>query len=176
MVRNLLILSFIFISIQAEAQKKIFVRVTNLFGTEVKGHLWDINDTILILQLKKYQWIEIPIHSIDKIKTKRSAGYNASMGALIGGVTFGGVAIAGSGSNTRSAESGIVGLISGAAAGALIGLFSSAFKKSVTFEIGSEPDQLISFKEYLINNNFATGKSLYRNPAPSSGSEPLPQN
>ena len=147
--------------------QKLFVRVFDLDGKKIgKGHMYSINDSLLILSRNKTlkEWYN---NQIGKIKTKRSRGHNvlvgATSGVLVGAILGsinpptgdeGGTFTWAGGSSGEEFASGLtVGVISGT----IIGSVSGLFKNPKTFSIEADPEKWGVFveavKPYTKNRN-----------------------
>lgn len=114
------------ITLHVQAQTK-FVRLIDKHNHKIaKGHITGVTDsTVLIYRSGKE--FHVPIEQVNFILQGRSAGFNILIGALVGGAT--GMIV---GASTNNDEMGAVvisetvGLICGAVAGTLIGVFTKA--------------------------------------------------
>lgn len=153
-----LLLSSNLFSQESTGTKKLFVRVYNLEGKKIgKGHIVSLTDSLL--QLKRgAKDLQFSFNDIGTIKTKRSAGHNILVGAVIGATTF---AILGAASADpdawifayTAAEGAAAGAVGGALGGAALGGASVALKKSLTYPIDGNIEKWKIFKE-----DFTVGK------------------
>ena len=132
----------------------LFVRVYDLQGNKIgKGKILSISETSLQLN-RKGESVEIPVSSIGSIKTKRSAGNNVLIGAVIGATSM---AILGTatadpddGWGWTAAEGAAGGALGGALGGAAIGGITILFKNSKSYEINGDKAKWKAFKEMII--------------------------
>lgn len=134
--------------------KSLFVRVFDLNGHKIeKGKIIFVNDTLLVLNKPK-SVVKLNVSRIGKIKTKRSTGHDVLVGSAVGGISLAIVGAAtskeetktGTGffgdyeytSGTSSGEGAVIGGTLGFAAGALVGLGTSAFKKTKSYTIDGD--------------------------------------
>jgi hypothetical protein len=124
------------------AQDSLFVRVYDLHGKKThKGRIASITDSTLTLKLQN-ALTTIPVNQIGTIRTRRSAGHNFLVGALIGIVPGALLGIAASHSDDDSFIDFSTGdwAIGGAALGMLIGgpVGAIASKHSIRFPIDGD--------------------------------------
>lgn len=145
-------LLFISLSIQAGAQKKLFVRVYDNSGKRIQnGFVVGTTDSSLRLYKNK-DTIDLPITGFSFLKTKRSAGHNLLLGSVIGAGTFAFIGMASANPDDflgyTAAEGFAGGILFGAPAGAAIGGLAALLKKSRTFTINGNPDQWKEFQSF----------------------------
>ncbi|WP_216066243.1 hypothetical protein [Pseudotamlana agarivorans] len=123
------------------------MRVYNLNGKKVaKGKLLLTTETMLTLS-KNNETINISIDSIGSIKTKRTVGNNILIGSSIGAATT--IILSTSmGESFIEGYAGIGTLVS-TGTGAGIGLITSIFKNSKTFQINGDLVQWEAFRARL---------------------------
>ncbi|WP_274475194.1 hypothetical protein [Mangrovimonas aestuarii] len=143
---------------QETSKDDVFLRMYDLDGNKIaKGYLVSVHDTIVALEYKK-ELIKIPISKIDMIKTRRSPGHSALIGAAMGGIGFGvfGAAQADEtlGKGNSSLEGAGIGLLAGAAGGALVGGATGLFSKAKTYEVNGNMEK---FQDFLFNIKPVTG-------------------
>lgn len=149
---KILLLCFVLywvIPLDANAQRSIFLRVYDESGKKIsKGHFVAATDSFLQLN-RDGKIIEIPVGNIETIRKRRSAGHSVAMGALAGLAGGGllGYIDNDPGGFFTPEETGIlggsVGLITGAAAGAII----APFKKTKKVLIGRDRERLKDFSK-----------------------------
>ena len=145
-------------------ETRTFIRIFNFEGNKVnKGYFQFINDGYLWIRSNK-NIVQIDVTEIAHIKTKRSAGNKALLGAVIGGAAgsiIGGVSAEGKETKTETLLFGIereystgtsagTGALRGAAAGmvggALVGFGSSIFSNSKLYVIDGKIENLKAFE------------------------------
>ena len=142
MIKDLILPFLIFLSYNADAQKSSFVRLYNLTGEKInKGHVISVTDTSL--QLKDASTsVDIPVRSIGFIKTKRSAGNNVLIGAVIGataGAILGAVTLPSDEFfDFTQGEGAAIGGVIGLGVGAVIGGLTVLAKNPNTFLINGD--------------------------------------
>ena len=147
-----LFLAIVCLTIQA--QKNPFIRIYNLNGKKImKGNLFNLTDSSLTL-LSEGKNYEIPYQNIGTIKEGRSIGNSIGTASLTGGVLLGILgATVSSGQNGFSfftpAETGLVGLITGGAGGALLGTGTYFLKNRKTFIINANKEFWLKAKVEL---------------------------
>ena len=129
-------------SAQTEPEKdNLFVRIYDQNGKKFeKGKILSMSqDTLYLFRNKAVR--SIGVDRIGIIKTKRSVGHNAAIGAATGGVVLGltGVALGSDDGWFEREHLGAAGLVFGSVAGAGIGALSGAFKNPKTFIINGDP-------------------------------------
>ncbi|WP_297798660.1 hypothetical protein [uncultured Eudoraea sp.] len=128
-----------------------FVTVYDLNGIKIsKGRIAVLTDTSLVTGPREKP-VTIEVTSIGSIKTKRSAGHNILMGAVIGTGTGAilGFATGGEGEWWGKGEgAGGFGFIFGAM-GAGIGAITAIFKKTNTFSIDGDTIKWKAFREAI---------------------------
>ena len=128
----------------------LFVRVYDTSGSKFeKGKVLSMTDTTLYV-FRKGEVSEVNLSDIAMIKTKRSVGHNAAMGAIAGGVILGLAGVASGDADgvwlSWSKESGgAAGLVLGGVVGAGVGAFTGALKNSKTFIINGDPKNWQAF-------------------------------
>jgi len=151
------LLCMAFLSSTVSAQKKMFVRVFDLSGKKVsRGHIVNITDSSLHLNVKKKGIVDLMATDIGKIKTKRSAGRNIGIGALAG---IGAGAVIGEISGNGSSEDDISGLATpagilvgalfvGPPIGVAVGGITALFKNSKTFIVNGSMQNWKDFQSH----------------------------
>lgn len=139
--------------------KRVFVRVFDSNDQKIgKGYIQEVNDDQLTLVLRK-KTKTLEVSEVDKLRLKRSFGNSVGTGALIGfgtGLLSAGIIDLSYSENDDFAEDqccdGLeyaalpsMGLLSGATAGAIVGLF----REPVEIQINGEVDKLRKFNELL---------------------------
>lgn len=143
---SLLLFSCLVQSQEKSMDKSHFIRVYDLDGKKLaKGRLINVSDTQITLQRGK-KTESLAISSIGYMRTKRSVGHNALIGAAAGtavaAITFASQADPDAWIFGYTAGEGIlVGFILGAPAGAATGALSALFKNSEQFEINGQADR-----------------------------------
>ena len=133
---------------EAIPQEKIFLRVYNLKGKKIhKGKVFSVSDSVLKLNLLN-KITQISFEEIGYIKTKRSTGHNALMGASIG-TTLG--MIGSSGESSYIPDALGIGILT--TGGALLGLLTWSSKNYYEFEINGNLQNFKQFKDTLIGKN-----------------------
>jgi hypothetical protein len=150
-------LLLILLSVQAGAQKKLFVRVYDNDGKRIKnGFVVGTTDSSLRL-LKNKDTIDLPISGFSFLKTKRSAGNNLLVGSMIGAGTFGFIGIASANPDDflgyTAAEGFSAGVLIGAPAGAAIGGLTALLKNSRTFTMNGDKQKWREFQTFAENSN-----------------------
>lgn len=145
-------LLLITLSIQAGAQKKLFVRVYDNDGKRIKnGFVVGTTDSSLRL-LKNKDTVDLPITGFSFLKTKRSAGNNVLVGSMIVAGTFGFLGLASANPDDflgyTAAEGFASGILLGAPTGAALGGLTALLKKSRTFTINGDPQQWKEFQSF----------------------------
>lgn len=153
----LLFMSFISFTISAQenmGDTNIFLRIYNPKGIKFsKGKLVSIQDNAILLRRHKKN-ISIKVSEIGRIKTKRALGHNIGIGALAGtsaGIIYGfaqgadGGAFGTNSGGDNALVFGTLGLLAGSFAGGISGIG----KKSRSFEINKDPEQLRKFREIV---------------------------
>ena len=129
-------------------QEKIFLRVYNLKGKKIcKGKVFSVSDSFLKLNLNN-KITQISFEEIGYVKTKRSAGHNALMGASIG-TTLG--MIGSSGESSYIPDAVGIGILT--TGGGLLGLLTWSSKNYYEFEINGNLENFKQFKETIIGKN-----------------------
>ncbi|MCZ4318645.1 hypothetical protein O4H26_06560 [Aequorivita viscosa] len=157
-MKYIIFITVLFFSYSVIAQEEVysntFVRIYNLDGKKInKGRIKTISKTSIELYLKE-ETIEIPLHKIGKIKTRRSGGNNIAKGAIIGG---GSLALVGllSGDDDKgiiyfsASDKSMMGLIGGGFIGGMVGGITAIFKKADTYIIDANELNLERFKEAM---------------------------
>jgi hypothetical protein len=118
--------------INVSAQKKTFLRIYDLSGKKIaKGYFAGTTDSTLVL-VRDNQLVTVPVHQINTIRTKRSAGHTIGVTAAVCTGVFTIALLAGSGGDSwfsYSASDAIgAGIITGTVGGIVIGGIASAAK------------------------------------------------
>lgn len=159
-MKFLLLISLTFVTYAALAQKAMFVRVFDLKGKKItSGKIAELTDSSFKIRKNSSRSTMIPFRQIGIIETKRSAGHNVLIGALIGSVAFGIVGATGTESDTQTGydldlfsspgEQAAVGAVVGLTIGAAIGGITALFKKSKTIVIKGDPLKWKGFQSYI---------------------------
>lgn len=166
-LKAMVVLFILAISLNMVAQKGtenkgLFLRIYNMEGKKInKGQFRFINDSILGIRRYK-KLVQVHVRDIGKIKTKRSAGNNVLVGSLVGGATLSIVGAATSEQKTETryfpylgpyeyttgntpGEGAAEGAFAGILGGALVGLGTSMFKNSKSYQIAGDINNLKSF-------------------------------
>ena len=157
-IKSIIIFFALILSVSIYAQKentinKTFVRIYNLEGKKInKGYVSFVNDTILGLKNKD----KIDIRDIGYLKTKRSAGNNVLVGAILGAVTGGVIGAVSAEPESMflsytATEGGSGGGIIGGLGGGVIGGVTALFKKSKTYLVSVDPLLWKGIKKRLRN-------------------------
>ncbi|MBL7472557.1 hypothetical protein [Robertkochia sediminum] len=131
-----------------------FIRVYDLNRNKThKGVIQSVSDTVL--QLKREGKIyDIGLSAIGKIKTKRSAGHNVFMGAVIVGAPAAILGAATADPDTilgyTAGEGFMGGTLIGGGLGAAIGGLTALFKNPKTYIINGDPDKWREFRAMII--------------------------
>ncbi len=148
-MKNLIFVITLILSINVCAQNgfentNVFVRVYDLQGKKIgKGKILSISETSLQLN-RKGESMEIPVSSIGSIKTKRSAGHNVLVGAVIGASTMAFLGAATADPDAwlilprTAGEGAAAGALLGGTVGAVIGGITILFKNSKSYEINGD--------------------------------------
>lgn len=131
-----------------------FIRVYDLNGNKThKGVIQSVSDTVLHLK-QEGKIYDIGLSTIGKIKTKRSAGHNVFMGAVIGGTP---AAILGAASadpdeflGYTAGEGLMAGALIGGGLGAAVGGLTALFKNPKTYIINGDPQKWQEFRAMII--------------------------
>ena len=157
-MRLLIFLIFISFSFNACAQKPIFVRVYDLSGKKIsQGFVQEITDSSLKLEGRKGP-INISDDRIGSIQTKRSNGSNIIIASVIGGFAGGiiGAVTPSPGNsflNFSKSEAVILGTLTGAAVGVVIGAITTLFKHSKRYVIKGNKTKWKVFQTMINENN-----------------------
>lgn len=152
-----------FISLSLSAQDRleannIFIRVYDTKGLKLsKGKLLTIDENSIIVKRNKKS-ISIDVSEIGTIKTKRALGHNVGMGALAGtaiGLIYGFAQGSDGGLWVNSGGENAIafGTLGGLIVGPIVGGLTGFGKKSRSFEINQDSNQLLKFKD-LIRNQY----------------------
>ncbi|MCW5515856.1 hypothetical protein [Muriicola sp. Z0-33] len=135
-------------------EKHLFIRVYDPQGVKFnQGNLITIRENSILLKRQK-KTFSIEVSEIGKIKTKRALGHNIGMGALGGasiGIIYGfaqGAEGGAFGTNSGGDNAVIFGTL-GLMVGPIVGGLTGIGKKSRSFEINKDPNQLRKFKELV---------------------------
>ena len=152
-MKTLAFVLLISLSCNAIAQNSPFVRVYDLNGRKThKGKIAGVTDSTLTLWSNNGP-VTIPVRGIGAIRTRRSAGHNLLLGAIIG--TVSGAIFGAASTNEVNRDSFLQfnagayaagGAILGLGAGLLSGAISLAFKHSVRFSIDGDPAKWKEFR------------------------------
>ncbi|WNM18558.1 hypothetical protein [Flavobacterium capsici] len=155
----ILVLGSVFCFAQTQViTKNLFIRVFDLNGHKInKGKISFVSDSIVQV-IHEGEKIDIPVNTIGTIKTKRSAGHNALIGAAVAGGLF---AIIGAVSAEPDAsflsytpeQGAAAGLLLGIPAGSAVGLVTSAFKNSRTFIVNGDYQKWKEFEKAYNGTN-----------------------
>ena len=147
-------LFLVIVCLTIQAQKSPFIRIYNLNGKKImKGNLFNVTDSSLTL-ISGGKNYEIPYQNIGTIKEGRSIGNSIGAASLTSGVLLGIVgATVSNGQNgitfITPAETGLVGLIAGAAGGALLGTGIYFLENRKTFVIHANKEFWLKAKVEL---------------------------
>ena len=147
-----LFLAIVCLTIQA--QKNPFIRIYNLNGKKImKGNLFNLTDSSLTL-LSEGKNYEIPYQNIGTIKEGRSIGNSIGASSLVGGVLLGFVGATAFKDPitpfiSTPTETALMGSITGAAGGALLGTGIYFLKNRKTFIINANKEFWLKAKVEL---------------------------
>jgi len=128
-----------------------FIRVYDLNGKKIaKGRIASLTDTSLVTGPREKP-VNIDVSRIGSIKTKRSAGHNIFLGAVIGTATGAILGIASGGEDEwwGQGEGAAVGGLTMGAIGAGVGAITAIFKKSDTYDIEGDITKWKAFREVM---------------------------
>jgi hypothetical protein len=140
-----LLLLFVLMSTVAHAQKRTFLRIYSMAGNKFqKGYFASTTDNTLFIY-KNDDTLKIPAVDIGYIKTKRSAGHDMLIGALIGIIPATVIGLASGEPNNGDdifnftpAEGALAGFTIGGIVGTAGGAINAGVKKTTTFTIDGD--------------------------------------
>ena len=144
----------------------MFVRVYNLEGKKIsKGKLIEVSDTLLIIK-SNGKFNNLDSKQIGYIKTKRSAGHNALMGAAIGATVTSIISVASinpddgfiiDSTPNSFGEAMVVGVVGGGIVGSAIGAITIPLKNTNKFIINGDESNWKAFKTNFKNSEVNNG-------------------